>query len=252
MKGLMNYFPGDTILHRMDPRTKLLFPLMICACCFTTSNVYVLLGILVLDLLISVVGSIFPQALRLLKSLLKIALFLFLLQVLVVRRGEPVFMIGRFAITDEGLMTALTGALRLIDITLPLALLISLTRLTDLSNALVSRWHVPYKYAFALTSAIRFIPVFSTDLQQVMEAQMARGVEFDTKNALKKARLIIPLCVPLLISSVKKIETAAIAVELRGFNLRGKNSSYKKARFKTKDFLMLLFGVLLIVLGVLT
>ena len=249
MKGLMNYFPGNTILHRLDPRTKILFPLMICIVCFATDNVYVLLGILVLDLMIGLIGGIFRQALRLLKSLLKIAAFLFILQMLVVRDGEAVFHIFGLAITDEGLMTALTGALRLIDITLPLALMISLTQMSDLANALVSRWHIPYKYAFAVTSAIRFIPVFSSDMQTIMEAQKARGVEFDTKNFFRKVGLIVPLCVPLLISSVKKIETAAMAVELRGFNLRNKNSSYKQAQFRLPDLITLLIGAGLIVLG---
>ncbi len=251
MKRLMNYFPGNTILHRLDPRTKILFPLMICIVCFTTTNVYVLLGILVLDLLIGVIGRIFPQALRLLKGLLKIAVFLFILQVLVVRRGTPLFHILGLAITDEGIMTALTGVLRLIDITLPLALMISLTQMSDLANAMVSRWHIPYKYAFAITSAIRFIPVFASDMEAIIEAQTARGVQFDTHAGLRKLKLIIPLCVPLLISSVKKIETASIAVELRGFNLRKKNSSYKQARFQLADYIVLAFGLGLIALGIL-
>ena len=68
MKGLMNYFPGNTILHRLDPRTKILFPLMICIVCFATDNVYVLLGILMLDLMIGLIGGIFRQALRIIKS----------------------------------------------------------------------------------------------------------------------------------------------------------------------------------------
>ncbi|MCR5004601.1 MAG: energy-coupling factor transporter transmembrane protein EcfT [Clostridiales bacterium] len=251
MKGLMNYFPGDTFLHRMDPRSKILFSLLICIACFVTNNLYVLLGILVLDLLIGVCGGIFKQALKLLKGLLKIALFLFILQALVVRTGEPAFYIGKLAITWDGLKTALLGVLRLIDITLPLALMISLTRMSDLSNALVSRWHVPYKYAFAVTSAIRFIPVFTSDLNGIMEAQTARGVEFDTRNFFKKVGLIVPLCVPLLISSVKKIETAAMAVELRGFNLRTKDSSSKVAQFRLPDYLLMLLGLGLIVLAVL-
>ena len=250
MKGLMNYFPGDTFLHRMDPRSKILYSLMICVACCVTSNLYVLLGIFVLDLLIGVCGRIFPQTLRLLRSLFKIALFLFILQALVVRTGEPAFYLGRLAITKDGLRTALAGVLRLIDITLPLALMISLTRMSDLSNALVSRWNVPYKYAFAVTSAIRFIPIFSNDLRVIMEAQTARGVEFDTRNFFKKAGLIVPLCVPLLISSVKKIETAAMAVELRGFNLRTKTSSSKVSRFALADYLLLLLGAGLIALAI--
>ena len=72
-----------------------------------------------------------------------------------------------------------------------------------------------------------------------MEAQTARGVEFDTKNFMKKLRLLLPLCVPLLISSVRKIDGAAISTELRGFHLRKRNSSYKKYDFGKMDVVTL-------------
>ena len=250
MKGLMVYIPGDTLIHRLDPRTKILFPLMLCIGCFAAKSIFFLLAVFAVDFLIAILGGIVPNALRILKGLLKIALFLFILQVLVIRYGTPVFyLFPKFPVTQDGLRTGLSGALRLIDITLPLALMISLTKMSDLSNALVSRWHIPYKYAFAVTSAIRFIPIFSTDLQTIIEAQTARGVEFDTKNVFRKLQLLAPLCVPLLVSSVKKTESAAIAVELRGFNLRGKDSCYKKAHFVLMDLIVLGIGAGLAVIG---
>ena len=84
----------------------------------------------------------------------------------------------------------------------------------------------------------------------IMEAQTARGVAFDTKNILKKIGLIFPLCVPLLITSVRKIEGAAISAELRGFNCRKRESGYKNYPFKTADIVVSLFGLSLILLGI--
>lgn len=252
MRGFLDYVPGDTLLHRLDPRTKLLLPLLLCVGCFASGNMFVLLGVLALDLLLGILGGNFRQAIRLLRGLLKISVFLFLIQVLFVRRGVVLLRLPLgILITDCGVYAAAMVVLRLIGATLPLALMLSLTQLSDLSNALVNKWRIPYKYAFAITSAIRFIPVFSTDMQAIIEAQTARGVEFDTKNFIKRIRLIFPLCVPLLISSVKKIDSAAIAAELRGFNLRGRDSCYKVTRMTVRDGAALALGAAVAVAGLL-
>lgn len=251
MKGFLDYIPGESVIHRLDPRTKLLLPLMICVGCFTCQSLYGLVFILALDILLGIVGGIFSQTMRLLKGLLKISIFLFLLQLLFIQHGNSLLALPfGLHITDDGLLTAAQVVLRLVGATLPLALMLSMTRLTDLTSALVCKCHLPYKYAFAITSAIRFIPAFSEDMQAIMEAQTARGVEFDTKNPFKKIGLVLPLCVPMLISSVEGIESAAIAAELRGFNLRRRENCLYDARFSVLDALVLLLGCAVIAAGI--
>ena len=105
-------------------------------------------------------------------------------------------------------------------------------------------------YAFSLTTAIRFIPVFTAAMAGIIEAQTARGVSFDTRNIFKKIGLIFPLCVPLLVTSVRKIEGAAISAELRGFNLRKRESGYKNYPIRAADIGVFLFAVTVAVLGV--
>lgn len=250
MKGFLDYIPGDSIIHKLDLRTKILLAFMICVGCFVSDSILFLLGLLIIDLLIGALGGIFNKALKLLKGLLKISIFLFVLQVLFIRHGNALFtLLFGFAITDDGVITAVRVVLRLISATLPLALMLTLTKMNDLSNTLVGKCHIPYKYAFAITSAIRFIPAFSGDMQAIMEAQTARGVEFDTRNFAKKIKLVIPLCVPLLVSSVQKIDSVAIAAELRGFHLRNKNSCYKLTKFEIRDYSTLLLGVFVVVLA---
>jgi energy-coupling factor transport system permease protein len=135
---------------------------------------------------------------------------------------------------------------------MPLTLMLSVTRMSDISNVLNRYPGIPYKYTFALTTAIRFIPLFSSEMEGIMEAQIARGVEFDTKNFFKKIRLILPLCVPLLISTVRKIEGGAISAELRGFNFRTRASGYKRYPFSAADAAFLLLCVLVITAAVFT
>lgn len=132
-----------------------------------------------------------------------------------------------------------------------LAVLLSVTQMSDLSGVLVQRLHVPYKYAFTLTTATRFIPVFANSLSGIMEAQTARGVAFDTKNPFKKLGLILPLCMPLLISSVGRIHDTAAAAEMRGFTLRTRESQSRRYTFKSGDLFAALIAAALVAAGAL-
>ncbi|MCE5201127.1 MAG: energy-coupling factor transporter transmembrane protein EcfT [Synergistaceae bacterium] len=250
MGGFFDYIPGNSLLHRLNPMTKLILSLMLCAACFVTERHLFCAGITVLNVAMAAAAGIVYRALRMLKVLIKFCLFLFILQVFFIRDGHVLLRLPlNIIITDRGLSFSLLMVLRLIGATLPLALMLSVTKMSDLSNVLVSKAHIPYKYAFALTTAMRFIPVFSAEMVEIMEAQTARGVEFDTGNLFKKVRLIFPLCVPLLITSVRKTEGAAISAELRGFNCRTRGSGYKNYPFRTADVVILVLCVLLIAAG---
>ncbi|MBR6408321.1 MAG: energy-coupling factor transporter transmembrane protein EcfT [Clostridia bacterium] len=242
MKDLFQYTAGNSVIHRMNPLTKILLAVCICAAGFISDNIFYLLFLLLLDMMIGLAAGVFKKALSILKGLLKVSIFLFILQVLFVRRGTPVFWI----ITDEGLMLAAKVVLRLIIACIPLALMLAVTQISDLANALVQVLHLPYKYAFTLTTSIRFIPQFMEEMGDIMEAQTARGVEFDTKNGLKKIGLVLPLCVPLLISSVRRTDATAVAAEVRGFELRTTKSGFKKYPFRLIDLAAFLICAALI------
>jgi energy-coupling factor transport system permease protein len=140
--------------------------------------------------------------------------------------------------------------LRLISAAIPLFLVFYVTKITDLTNSMVKVLHVPYKYAFTFSSTVRFIPMFMNDMRAIMEAQTARGVEFDQGGFANKLRLMIPLCVPLLVGSVRKTNSSAIAAEVRGFNLRTHTSGYKQYPFAARDLAFLLLGCGLIAVAI--
>lgn len=251
MTGFLDYVPGTSFLHRLNPLTKLLLSLILCISCFINDRHLFVIGIILLNLLLAASAGVFYRSIRILKALLKFSVVLFILQILFVRDGIVLLSLPlNIVITDKGLSFSLLFVLRLLAATLPLALMLSVTQMNDLSNVLVEQLRIPYKYAFALMTAIRFIPIFSNEMAGIMEAQTARGVEFDTRNFFKKLRLILPLCVPLLISSVKRIEGGAISVELRGFNCRKKGSGYKRYGFRSGDLLAVGTSAFLIVLAV--
>ena len=153
--------------------------LLICVAAFISNQAFFLLGLLALNLALGALGRVFPQMLRILKGLGKACVFMFILQVLFIQQGNPYFSFVGIQITDFGVRTAYMVILRLLDATLPLSLMLTVTRLTDLSNALVVHWRLPYQYAFTITTALHFIPVFFNDMQAISEAQLARGVSFD-------------------------------------------------------------------------
>ncbi|MBQ3706500.1 MAG: energy-coupling factor transporter transmembrane protein EcfT [Clostridia bacterium] len=247
MNGLFQYVPGNSPLHRMNPVTKILLTLSVCIAAFLTDNLFVLLFLLVFDLMIGVAAGAARKAFSIFKGLFKVSLFLFVLQVLFIRRGNRLFWI----VTDEGLLTAAAVVLRLLVVCLPLALILTVTQVSDIANAMVQVLHVPYAYAFTLTTAIRFIPQFMEEMGGIMESQTARGVEFDSKNVFKKLGMLFPLCAPLLISSVRRTGATATAAEVRGFNLRTRESGYKRYGFGLVDLAAVLISAALIVGAVL-
>ena len=247
MVNVIDYVPGATVLHRLNPVAKLGLAAGIIVATFLADTFPLLVGLLVLTLVLGAYAGVLKNLLSLLKLLVPLAVVMLLLQTAFVREGDPVVA----WMTTEGLVTGGKACLRLLGVALPLILMLTVTKLNDLANACVEVLHEPYRYAFTVTTALRFVPVFSQEMNAIMEAQTARGVEYDTKNPIKKIKLMLPLCVPLLVSSVGKTDATALAAEQRGFYLRSRESSYKRYPLAGIDFAALAVAVALIVCGAL-
>lgn len=247
MVNVIDYVPGATVLHRLNPVAKLALASGIIIATFLAASYPALVGLLVITLALGAYAGVFSRLASLLKVLLPLAAIMLVLQMIFVQEGER--LVG--FVTNEGLVTGSKACLRLLGVALPLVLVLTVTKLTDLANACVEILHVPYRYAFAFTTALRFVPLFGQEMNAIMEAQTARGVEYDTKNPIKKLQLMLPLCIPLLISSVGKTDATALAAEQRGFYLRTRESSYKRYPLQTLDFAAIAVAAALIVAGAL-
>ncbi|MDR1481950.1 MAG: energy-coupling factor transporter transmembrane protein EcfT [Synergistaceae bacterium] len=241
MNGFLSYVNGSSPLHKLHPLTKMVMSFALCASCFLSGNHVLILCVIGLNLCLFASAGGIARAVSTLLSFVKFSAVLFVLQLFFIKDGTPIFTLPLgITLTYEGVMFSLLFVLRFLASTMPLALMLSVTPVGDISNVLVRNLRVPYRYAFVITTAARFIPLFSEEMSGIMEAQTARGVEFDTRNFIKKIRLLIPLCVPLLISSVRRIENSAISAELRGFNLRTRLSGYKRYSFGANDATILI------------
>ena len=245
MLNVIDYVPGTTMLHRLNPVTKLALAASIIIASIQADGYAALIALLLITLLLGVYAGTATRLLSLLKVLVPIAALMLVLQLAFVRHGDPVFL---FATTD-GLVSGSKACLRLLGVALPLVLVLTVTKTTDLANACVEKLHIPYKYAFTFTTALRFVPVFTQEMNAIMEAQTARGVEFDSKNPFRKLSLMLPVCIPLLVTSVGKTDATALAAEQRGFYLRTRTSSYRRYPFAARDAICGVLCAALIIAG---
>jgi energy-coupling factor transport system permease protein len=237
MAKFLEYVPGTSFVHRMNPVAKLACALLISVACFCTSNVVFLLCVLAADFVLARACGMTRQALGLARAVCVFSVVLAAIALLTTPAGT--------------LLAAVVIIVRLVACAIPLFLVMYVTKLTDIANACCKILHVPYKYAFTFTSAVHFIPVFMNDMAGIMEAQTARGVEFDG-GMLARLKLMVPLCVPLLVSSVRKTSSAAIAAEVRGFNLRTRQSGFKEYPFAARDVAAMLICAVILVASITT
>lgn len=243
MDSVFTYVPGTSFLHRMNPVMVFIAAFVVCiAAAVSVSNLFVF-ALIVVQLIAAAVAGVFKKCLKIVLGLGSLALIVLVLQVLFVRTGTVYFQLGWFMITHDGLYSGVLVVLKVACMVLPLSLAFMVQPINELTNELVSKCHLPYKYAFTITTAIRFIPLFMEEMSGIMEAQKARGVQFDTGNIFKKFSLMVPVSVPLLVSSVKKVDAIAIGAELRGFNLRTATSSYRSHSIGAIDIVVLIICI---------
>lgn len=240
--GALDYVEADTVLHRMNALTKLFFACMLCIGSIVANTVLIQTLFFFLLLLIAKTGHVLPNVCKLVKALFGPCLFILILQIIFVRDGNRLFLF----ITDRGLISAYIVAMRVMNAAISMTMILMMTKMTDLANALVSKAGLSYRYAFIVTTAFRFIPILLDELHEIMEAQTARGVEFDTGNPLRKMQLVLPICAPLLINAIRRTDSSAVAAEIRGFYLRTKNSGYKDYPFAGRDFCCIIACLILV------
>ncbi len=249
MKGFLEYVPGNSFLHKMNPIAKLIAAFLLVIACFATSNFVLLAVVLAIDIFLAVQCNMVKQTIGLARAVAIFSILLAVIALLFTPQGDVLVALPWGYIGTGSVLAAVLVIVRLVACAVPLFLVFYVTKMTDMANSLVKVLHVPYKYAFTFMSTVHFIPVFMNDMAGIMEAQTARGVEFDG-GLVKKVRLMVPLCVPLLVSSVRKTNSAAIAAEVRGFNLRTRESGFKEYPFSVIDGAAMAVAIVVLVAAV--
>ena len=176
MSAFLEYVPGESPLHRMNPVAKLGAAALFAVACFCTSSLVFLMALLAAGLALAAMCGMVRQTLGLVRAVLAFSLILAVVQLLTTPAGVQLVQLPWGYIGTGSLLAALTTIVRLAAAAIPLFLVFYVTKTNDLANAAVKVLHVPYNRYTYSTSTVHFIPVFMNDMKGVMEAQTARGV----------------------------------------------------------------------------
>lgn len=244
---LGQYFPGDTVIHRLDPRTKLLAVILYIVALFLCKW-FVSYAVALAFLATAVVLSkIRPKALfKGLKPLLIIIVFTALLN-LFYTDGTVLVKFWIFKITREGIVNAFFLVLRIMLLVMGTFLLTYTTSpiaLTDGLESLLSplkKLHFPvHELAMMMSIALRFIPTLIEETDKIISAQKARGADFETGNIFRRAKALIPILVPLFVSAFRRADELATAMECRCYHGGKGRTKLKQLRFRRRDIITLL------------
>ena len=257
---LGQFFPGNTLAHRLDPRTKLIFTVLYIVALFCAKS-FVSYGVMALWLVTAVqVSKVGYKALvKGLKPVWFIIVFTAVLNLIYIK-GTPLVTIWKITIYREAVETAVFMVLRIAMLIMGTFLLTYTTspiRLTDGLESLLSplkKLHAPvHELAMMMAIALRFIPTLIEETDKIMSAQKARGADFESGGLLQRAKALIPILVPLFISAFRRADELATAMECRCYSGGEGRTKLHVLRFAAKDYLVLALGAALtatvIVLG---
>ncbi len=251
------YFPGTSIVHKLDPRVKIVVTAMFIASLFFITKFYpYALIVLFIGMVINNAKLPIKFILKGLKPLMFIILITFAIN-LFMTKGEVLVTLGPLTVTKEGLRQSVFMALRLVFLitgTSLLTLTTSPIALTDGIEKLLSPFKkigLPaHELAMMMTIALRFIPTLLEETDKIMKAQMARGADFESGNILNRAKNLVPLLVPLFINAFRRADDLATAMEARCYRGGDGRTRLNELMFKKSDYVILtgmiaFFGILI-------
>lgn len=254
---LGQYYPADSVIHKLDPRVKLFCTLIYIISLFCLKGIA---GLAVATGFLFTVIKISKVPFRFMVKGLKAIMILMLITAvfnLFLTPGEPLVTFWIFKITAEGIQNAVIMAIRLTYLILGTSIMTLTTTPNQLTDGLekslmpLSKIGVPvHAIAMMMSIALRFIPILIEETDKIMKAQMARGADFESGNLLKKVKSMIPLLVPLFISAFRRADDLAMAMEARCYHGGDGRTKMKPLHYDGRDrvaYLVILFYMAFII-----
>ena len=251
---LGQYFPGDTVVHRLDPRTKLILVIVFIAALFLAVDwigYAVMFAVTALCVRVSTIKL--KSLLKGLKPLIFILLLTGILNLFYTKEGTVLFDWWIFTVTTGGIKRAFLMVVRIMLLicgTLLLTYTTSPIALTDGLEMLLNplkKIKVPvHEMSMMMSMALRFIPTLIEETDKIMSAQKARGADFSTGKLTERAKALLPLLVPLFVSSFRRADELAVAMESRCYHGGEGRTRMKTLRLARRDWLAFLAGALVL------
>ncbi len=245
------YMPGDSFLHKMDARAKIVLTFAYILAIFFCKNFWAL-GLMVLLSAVLVPVSRVPvrQVLRSLRPLIVILLFTAVLNLFYTKSGNTLWSWKFLTLTDKGLFTAIFMAVRILALVAVSSLLTFTTTPTDLTDG-IERLLSPLKIvkvpvhslAMMMTLALRFIPTLIEEIDRIMSAQKARGADLESGGFIRRAKALLPILIPLFVSAFRRAYDLAYAMECRCYRGGEGRTRLRQMRFGVRDGVALVLFV---------
>ena len=252
---LGQYFPGNSPVHRLDPRTKLILLIAYIVALFSAAN-WLSYGVMFLFLAVTIAVSRIPlkSILGGMKPLVMILVFTGVLNIFFTTgEGEPWKLFGFIKIYKEGIIRAVFMTLRILMLITGTFLLTYTTSPIALTDGLESllgplkKLRVPvHELSMMMCIALRFIPTLIEETDKIMSAQKARGADFETGNLLERVKALVPILVPLFISAFRRADELATAMECRCYHGGDGRTKMKLLRYRLLDYKGFLIGAVML------
>ena len=234
------YIPKDSLLHSLDPRTKMIFVLFVVISSFLLNDPALQLILLVALLPLVVMSKLVKPYLISIQFLILFAVLIMTVHGIYNPVGKtPIFEIfGEFTFKYESMVFASVMSFRILVIGTAAVLFVMTTHPSDMAAALV-KWKVPHSFAFILLSTFQIIPIIAREAKIVMEAQQARCL--DVKGSLvQRVKNLVPMFAPLFIITFMKVHQLSYVLECRAFSRKGKKTSLRETKITSLDYSFLL------------
>jgi energy-coupling factor transport system permease protein len=249
------YYPADSVIHRLDPRVKLIGTFLFIISLFLFKSLF---GYIAVVLLLAVVIRLSKVPIGFIvkgmKAIIVLLLFTTFFNLFFSPGGNTIFRLGFIKITDLGLSTAVFMIIRLTFLIVGSSLMTFTTTPNQLTDGLekvmkpLNHIKVPvHEIAMMMSIALRFIPILLEETDKIMKAQMARGADFESGGVMKRAKSLIPLLVPLFVSAFRRANDLAMAMEARCYRGGDGRTKMKPLHYHSRDFAA--YAVLLLYMG---
>ena len=254
---LGQYYPADSVIHKLDPRTKLFATLLFIISVFSFQGI---VGFAVITVFLFVVIALSKVPLSFMLRGLKAIVILLLIAGLFnlfLTPGQTLWSIWKIRITREGLRNAVLMTIRMVYLIMGSSVMTLTTTPNQLTDGLerllrpLNKIHVPvHDIAMMMSIALRFIPILLEETDKIMKAQIARGADFENGNLIQKAKNMVPLLVPLFISAFRRANDLAMAMEARCYHGGDHRTQMKPLHYEKRDYIAFVILAAYLAVGV--
>lgn len=245
---LGQYFPADSVAHRLDPRTKLILLVMYIVAVFIVKEIWVFGLVIAFTIFMTAMSRVpFSYVFKAMKPMRFLLPLMFLLNLFMIKTGTVIFSWKFIAISTGGIKQAIFIVLRLVVLVTGASLLtltttpVSLTEgLEKLLSPLKLIKFPVHELAMMMTIALRFIPTLLEEADKIMKAQLARGADLESGNIFKRTKAMVPILIPLFVNSFRRAEELALAMESRCYHGGEGRTKLKVLKFRVPDLIAVL------------